>query len=33
VPAEKIKFGLSRRDEEIENYVAAIHALSEARIP
>ncbi len=33
VPAEKIKLGLSGRDEEIENYVAAIKALAEVGIP
>ncbi|MBV8830217.1 MAG: mannonate dehydratase [Acidobacteriaceae bacterium] len=29
VPAEKIKLGLAGRDEEIENYIAAIRALSQ----
>ncbi len=32
VPAEKIKLGLEGRDEEIENYIAAIHALSKVGI-
>jgi mannonate dehydratase len=32
VPAEKIKLGLDGRDEEIENYLAAIEALSKAGI-
>jgi mannonate dehydratase len=33
VPAEKIKLGVDGRDEEIENYIAAIQALSKAGIP
>src|SRR5581483_6176724 len=33
VPADKIKLGLDGRDEEIENYIAAIQALSGAGIP
>ncbi|MGD0200483.1 MAG: mannonate dehydratase [Bryobacteraceae bacterium] len=33
VPAEKIKLGLSGRDEEIENYRAAIEALAKVGIP
>jgi mannonate dehydratase len=33
VPAEKIKLGIDGRDEEIENYIAAINALAEAGIP
>jgi len=33
VPAEKIKLGLSGRDEEIENYLAAIRALAETGVP
>mgnify|MGYP001032597539 CR=1 FL=1 len=33
VPAEKIKLGLAGRDEEIENYRAAIEALGKVGIP
>jgi mannonate dehydratase len=33
VPAEKIKLGVEGRDEEIENYKAAIHALARVGIP
>jgi mannonate dehydratase len=33
VPAEKIKLGIAGRDEEIENYIAAIKALGEVGIP
>ncbi len=32
VPAEKIKLGVDGRDEEIENYIAAIRALAEVGI-
>jgi len=32
VPAEKIKLGIAGKDEEIENYIAAIEALSKAGI-
>ena len=32
VPAEKIKLGVEGRDEEIENYIAAIHALAKVGI-
>jgi mannonate dehydratase len=33
VPAEKIKLGIDGRDEEIENYIAAIHALAKIGVP
>lgn len=33
VPAEKIKLGIDGRDEEIENYIAAIQALGKVGIP
>lgn len=33
VPAEKIKLGIAGRDEEIENYIAAIRALGNVGIP
>lgn len=33
VPAEKIKLGLAGRDEEIENYIAAIEALARVGVP
>ena len=33
VPAEKIKLGVPGRDEELENYIAVIRALSEVGVP
>jgi mannonate dehydratase len=33
VPAEKIKLGLAGRDEEIDRYITAIHALAEIGVP
>jgi mannonate dehydratase len=33
VPAEKIKLGIDGRDEEIENYIAAIRALANVGVP
>jgi mannonate dehydratase len=33
VPAEKIKLGIEGRDEELENYIAAIKALANVGIP